>query len=469
MQKTVQLHAAFAKNLSRRICFWFLAIQFSVATIVVVFTASVNCSFVGIVTRLYVATNISTVVLASIASFVRLWRLQLDSMRVSKLLHAVITGVMIGTNLFCLADVSFSTLVPTFQVGTIFANFSSVCCSVVTVFAFLVDTERKGGFNLLLPTACPKVADSLRCLLSQNVISWSTTSLFVGIMVALGHQLMYSIYIRIFSCIEIGNVCRYDNQQQMSGFTIASILGLVITSFVLRTFIEIGHCLLVTTLTHPLDFSKLDIMARSSNLMTSGEDSFLAEALAIGGAKFGEAHQPYSGSSTSNSRNSSSSSGSGSSISSNSSSSSGRVTVLPFSKEKATLTLALTSQGELSKKPTNSILDIVANRRTGTSSWSVASERQKAFKQELFKSVQPRIDGPPLLPYFCTQRIGLLQYKEVLCRSLGFQDLRGIASSKDKVKNLFKASGKWPEIVFSCCGIVDAAAIQVDASLLLNT
>ena len=463
MQKTVQLHASFAKNLSRRICFWFLAIQFSVATIVVVFTASVNRSFIGIVTRLYVAINISTVVLASIASFVRLWRLQLDSMGVSKLLHAVITGVMIGTNLFCLADVNFSTLIPTFQVGTIFANFSSVCCSVVTVFAFLVDTERKGGFNLLLPTACPKVADSLRCLLSQNVISWSTTSLFVGMIVALGHQLMYSIYIRIFACIEIGNVCRYDNQQQMSGFTIASILGPVITSFFLRTFIEIGHCLLVTTLTYPLDFSKLDIMARSSNLVTSGEDSFLAEALAIGRANIGEndssSHQPHSVSSSSDSRNSSSSSGS---------SSNGRVTVLPFSKEKTTLASALTSQNELSKKPTNSVLDIVASRRTATSSWSLASERQKAFKQGLYKSVQPRIDGPPLLPYFCTQRIGFLQYKEVLCRSLGFQDLRRILSSKDKVKNLFKANGKWPDIVFSCCGIVDAAAIQVvDDSLLL--
>ena len=460
MQRTSQLSASFAKNVSRRLCFWFLAIQFSVAAVLVVFSACASHSPYAIIGKLYAASTTAIVGLASVASVVLLWRLQLDSTGVNKLLHALITGAFIGTDLFCLTGGNLSSLDATYKAGTISEYFSSVCVSVVTVFAFLVDIERKGGFNLLLPTACPKVADNLRILISESALSWFSTSLFVGVTVVFCHQLMYSFYIRIFSCMEIGNVCRYGNQQQMNGFTIASTCSLVVISFLLRTFLELGHCLLVTTLTYPMDFSKLDIMSRSSNLITRGEDSFLAEALSIGGAKLGEGSyswlQSYPVSSSSNNSNSSSS-GSSSSLS-----------VLPFPTAKATTTLALTSQGELSKKSAHSILDSLASRRKGMSSWSEASERQKAFKEELSKSVKPRIDGPPLLPYFCTQNGGLLQLKGVLCRSLGFQDLRRIPSSKDKVKNLFKANGKWPDIVFSCCGIVDAAAIQVYPLLTYN-
>lgn len=488
MQKTVQLSASFAGNLSRRFWFWFLAIQFSVATVVIVFTACVNYSLLSIVRTIYVAITIDTAVLTTVASFVLLWRLQLDSTGVTKLLHALVTGVIIGTALFCLTSQNFSSFSLTLNAGLLFEYLAFVCCSVVTVFASLVDIERRGGFNLLLPTASPKVVDNLRNLLSQNVLSWSSTSLFVGIFVVLVRQMTNSFYSRIFACMEAGNVCSYDSQQKTS-VTVASICGPFIISFFLRSFIEIGHCLLVTALTHPLDFSKLDLMARSSNLITGGEDTFLSEALAIGGAKLGEKNffwlQSYphrssmisssSGVSHSNSSSSSSSSGS-------SSSSSSAIKALPFSKDRPTLTLALSSQGDLSKKSSsaititnsysnsssssnsnsNSILDILGGWRKGSSPWSEASEQQKNLKLELLKSVKPRLDGPPLLPYFCSQSRGLSQLRGVLCRSLGFQDLRRITASKDKVKDLFKAKGKWPEIVFSCCGIVDAAAIQVD-------
>jgi hypothetical protein len=488
MQKTAQLSASFAGNLSRRFWFWFLAIQFSVATVVIVFTACVNYSLLSIVRTLYVAITIGTAVLTTVASFVLLWRLQLDSTGVTKLLHALVTGVIIGTALFCLTSQSFSFFSLTLKAGLLFEYLSPVCCSVVTVFASLVDIERRGGFNLLLPTDSPKVADNLRNLLSQNVLSWSSTSLFVGIFVVLVRQMTKSFYIRILACMEPGNVCSYDSQQQTS-LTVTSICGPSIISFFLRSFIEIGHCLLVTALTHPLDFSKLDLMARSSNLISGGEDTFLSEALAIGGTKLGEKNffwlQPYphrSSMISSSSGVSNSSSGSSSSSSAGSrSSSSSVIKALSFSKDRSTLTLALSSQGDLSKKPTttsnsnsysnsysnsssnsNSILDILGGWRKGASPWSEASELQKVFKQELLKSVTPRLDGPPLLPYFCTQNRGLSQLRGVLCRSLGFQDLRRITASKDKVKNLFKAKGKWPEIVFSCCGIVDAAAIQVN-------
>ena len=483
MQKTVQLSASFAGNLSRRFWFWFLAIQFSVATVVIVFTACVSYSLLSIIRTLYVAMTIATAVLATVASFVLLWRLQLDSTGVMKLLHALVTGVIIGTALFCLTSQNFSSFSLTFKAGLLFEYLSLVCCSVVTVFASLVDIERRGGFNLLLPTASPKVADNLRNLLSQNVLSWCSTSLFVGIFVVLVRQITNTFYIRIFACMEAGNVCRYDSQQQTS-VAVASICGPFIISFFLRSFLEIGHCLLVTALTHPLDFSKLDLMARSSNLITGGEDTFLSEALAIGGAKLGEKSFFWLKSHPERrSMNSSSSGVSHSNISSStgSRSSSSVIKALPFSKDRPTLTLDLSSQGDFSKKPSttatatitssnsssnsNSVLDILGGWRKGASPWSEASELQKVFKQELLKSVTPRLDGPPLLPYFCTQNRGLQQLRGVLCRSLGLQDLRRITASKDKVKNLFKAKGKWPEIVFSCCGIVDAAAIQVDGQL----
>jgi hypothetical protein len=86
-------------------------------------------------------------------------------------------------------------------------------------------------------------------------------------------------------------------------------------------------------------------------------------------------------------------------------------------------------------------------------------QKQKEFSDELLGSVKPCSYGTPVLPFLTDKKT--TRY-EALARCLALQDLVRLARSNPKRrKQLFAPGGKWPEVAFAACALVDAITIQV--------
>lgn len=423
--KMVLLNASFMTNLMRRILFWSLGTHVSAIILTIALTLMLTGDFSRAVANVFYVFVLITVLQVVTSSFTLQWNFFLDSKRTNMPFSALFWGIIIGFTSHYLLKHSGAALVIASQQSD-FELSLSVCCSAVSIFAFLVDLDRNGGPDFTLPTLSPKVLHSLRLFALLHAINWLKTSSFIGISVALSVQLFYS-FSADKTCKLSGFFCDY---QIKSGIlSIYSICYSVAASLFLRCFLEIAHSFLIVMLTYPMDFTKLDTSAQSSYSKTNGENTFLSEALAIGGAKLGGegfSWQQYR----------------------------------PTADGGGAKVDCLSTPSTSTARRPFSYIEISGGQARATSSWQEAVNRQKAFVEELQASVKPSLYGPPLVPFLSSRNTDVARHG-VLCRSLAFQDLKRLSTSIDKIKSLFRNNGKWPEIVFSCCGMIDAVTVQV--------
>ena len=440
MQKTVQLSSSFTKNILRRAFFWSFGTHISGAFLILLCTASYNGGLVTISRSIKYIFLLTSLLQGVVTLSTLQWKVYVDSKPMNKPLYSLLSSIAIGSILSRLHSERFLTVDAVNGLSSDrkynFELSVSILCTAVSIFAFLVDVNKRGDSNIVLPNSHLKFLDRIWSLLLSDFKNWSTTSLFIGISTVVVRQQFLYLYAMIPASLPVYGICRLNSDfchpiADDSPSFFWSLYCSVISSFFLRIFLEIAHSLLVVIVTYPLDFSKLDLIEQSNNLASSGEDSFLSEALAIGGCTLGDETFSWRQNRPINSNSSAISS----------------VRKTPVKIE------------ERSRRPL-SFIEISGGLMRAIPSWQEALNRQKSSSEELLASVKPSLYGPPIVPFLGTKNRELTRFG-VLCRSLAFQDLSRIPSSKDRVKNLFKSTGKWPEIVFSCCRIMDSATLQV--------
>jgi hypothetical protein len=443
MQKTVQLSSSFSKNILRRAFFWSFGTHISGAFLILLCTASYNGGLVTISRSIKYIFLLTSLLQGVVALSTLQWKVYVDSKPTNKLLNSFLSSIAIGSILCRLYSERFLTVDAVNGSSDRKFNFDlsvSILCTAVSIFAFLVDVNERGDSNVTLPNLHPKFLDRIRALVLSDFKNWSTTSVFIGISTVVVRQQFFYLYAMISASLPLYGICKLNSDfcEPLAGYSSSflwSIYCSVVSSFFLRIFLEIAHSLLVVIVTYPLDFSKLDLIEQSSNLASSGEDSFLSEALAIGGCTLGDETFSWRQNRPGNSI------GNSSAISS--------------------IGKTLVKVEERARRPL-SFIELSGGLTRAIPSWQEALNRQKSSSEELLASVKPSLYGPPIVPFLGIKNRELTRFG-VLCRSLAFQDLSRISSSKDRVKNLFKSTGKWPEIVFSCCRIMDSATLQVSS------
>lgn len=440
MQKTVQLSSSFSKNILRRALFWSFATHISGAFFILLCTATYHGGLVTISRSLKYVILLTSLLQGVVVLSTFQWKVYVDSKPINNPLCSFLSSIAIGSVLSRLYSERYLTINAADGVAHdrkfIFEMSISIFCAAVSIYAFLVDVNKRGDSSVILPISHPKFLDHLRSLIISEFKNWSTTSVFIGISSVLVQKNFSYIYAMIPAYFPIAGICKLNsNLCYPVGDNTVSIFWTVycsvMSAFILRITLEIAHSLLLVIVTYPLDFSKLDLIEQSSNLLSSGEDSFLSEALAIGGSTLGDETFSWRQHRPSNSN--------GSIIKS--------------------VTNSAVKVEERSRRPL-SFIEISGGQMRAIPSWQEALNRQKSSSEELLASVKPSLYGPPVVPFLGIKNRNLTRFS-VLCRSLAFQDLSRVSLAKDRVKNLFKATGKWPEIVFSCCRIMDSATLQV--------
>jgi hypothetical protein len=437
MQKTVQLSSSFSKNILRRAFFWSFGTHISGAVLILLCTASYNGGLVTVSRSIKYIFLLTNLLQGVIALSTLQWKVYVDSKPMNKLLNSLLSSIAIGSILCRLYSERFLTGDATVGSSDRKFNFDlsvSILCTTVSIFAFLVDVDKRGDSDVTLPNSHPEFLDRIRSLIFSDFKNWSTTSVFIGISTVVVRQQFLYLYAMIPASLPVYGICKLNSDFCLpiagySSYFLWSIYCSVVSSFFLRIFLEIAHSLLVVIVTYPLDFSKLDLIEQSSNLASRGEDSFLSEALAIGGCTLEDETFSWRRNRPSNS------------------SAIRFIGKTPVKVE------------ERARRPL-SFIELSGGLTRSIPSWQEALNRQKNSSEELLASVKHSLYGPPIVPFLGIKNRELTRFG-VLCRSLAFQDLSRIFSSKDRVKNLFKSTGKWPEIVFSCCRMMDAAALQV--------
>lgn len=437
MQKGVELRKAFSNNILRRIVFWCIGVHVASAAVVFTLTASYSGGISTIRSAIVYVVIFSSVLEAAVAGFALKWRLFVEPIRLNNALVALVTGPLIGIAAHYVIISRFSLHHGQSSRGMFFEACSSVVCSIVTLFAFLVDNQRKGTFDINLPSSCPNIIQHTRKLIVSDITHWVKTAIFIGITVIFARN-FFSFLAGTFLFYGARNTCKLNDQNcgvnaDYSAFGISfSVYSTSIVSFLVRSLVEVSHSLLLLVLSYPLDFSKLESQSRSVDC--TGE-SFVSDAIAIGGVRLDSDRYSWHGKGV----NSSSSNGT--------SSTNNRVTVGLGLNDKAPKYASQADSGL---------------GRAVTPAWQEAVLRQKQCSEELLAAVRPSLYGPPILPFFSSNALNKVNRYDIICRSLALQDLkRSTLSSNARKKKLFEINGKWPEIVFSSCGIIDAATLQV--------
>ena len=448
MLKVMQLKASFATSIFRRFFFWSIGVYVVAIVVACVLTASPSGGIATIAGSLKYLVALTTILQIVTISFLLRWNMYVDSVTPSPWIHATLTGFPIGATVYYVIVERFS-IARGDDIRETFCTISSlIICSIFTVFAYLVDNERKGSFKILLPDISPIISQNLQKLISSDLRHWFKTAVFIGIFLVCAENILSLLGTSFHLALDPNYSCKIDDNRtrctsdQVGNYsTLSSVYFATIVSFMIRFVLEIAHTLLMQMLTFPLDFSKLaaqNIPNSLSKRASVGED-LISDALAIAGAQLNSErfswHRNYlKGTGGSNG---------------------------------AALMHSLIGDRRVNELCQSHLLKSSSLGRGAVPVWQEPVEKQRLFAENLLAAVQPSLYCSPILPFF-SSNTGVSRL-DIICRSLALQDLkRSTLASNTRKKSVFEFSGKWPEIVFSCCAILDATSLQVPDRRTLN-
>ena len=436
----MHLKTAFAKNIFRRLFFWSLGVH-AISTLVVgVLTISYSGGIVTILGSLKYVVALTTILQIVTLSFLHRWEIYAGFATLNTVIHAILTGPLVGAATYYVIVERFSLIHgednrrPNCEVSSL------IFYSIFTIFAFLVDNERSGSFRIVLPDSCPIIFQRLQKAILSDLSHWFRTALFIGVaLVCIQKVLSFLgladvlIFSSTLSCKpnDLRTGCQLD--QWGNGNILLSLYFSSLVSFIIRIVLEIAHSLLILMITYPLDFSKLEVQATSSVCKGASEEGeFISNAIAIDGAQLDKERFSWN---------------------------------RHIQENKERSSRAIIGFQPLSVRVENDVkrsllLESSSLSRVVVPAWQEAVERQRDFAEKLIADIKPNFYGPPILPFFSSNTAA--SRFDIICRSLALQDMkRSTLTSFPAKKRLFETNGKWPEIVFSCCGILDAATLQV--------
>ena len=410
-------------------------------------TASPSVGIATIVGSLKYVVALTTILQIVTISFLLRWKTYADSVTLSSWIHAMFAGLLIGVTVYYVIVERFSLAYGDDSQGKFYAISSLTFCSIFTVFAYLVDNERKGTFRILLPDSSPIISQNLQKLITSDLQYWFKTAVFIGIFLVCAGRILSLLRTSFHIALDSKYSCKVDDKRtrctfDQSSSILSSLYFATIVSFIIRFVLEIAHTLLVQILTFPLDFSKLAVKIipnSASKRAVDGED-LISDAIAIAGAQLNSErfswHRNYlKGTGGSNG---------------------------------ATLMHSLIVDKRLNELNQYHLLKSSSLGRGSVPVWQEPVEKQRLFAESLLAAVQPSLYCPPILPFFSSNTA--VSRFDIMCRSLALQDLkRSALVSNTRKKNVFEFNGKWPEIVFSCCAILDATSLQVLIRKTMNS
>jgi hypothetical protein len=393
LTEKMQLKSSFSKNIVHRLFFFSLLSHavFSFASLLL--TVSYNGVLATLNSSMLYVVMMSILLQSAVSLLALKWMLHVDSpysLSSQYKLILLVLAIIIGIVGYYLIGERFLMLSGNDK--NMFDCSLSISCSVASTFIFLSDNEKRRGNQICLPPSPPSIFQHITSLIMSNGYSWIKISLSIGVTMILLKQI--GTYLLFNEHCSKNQIC--EIKDKTNGNFFLSLYLSVLLSTLIRCSLEILHSLLLNILSYPLDFSKLESQAilNVSNTSSGNGESFLTDALLIGGLQLG--------------------------------------TSLP-------------SFSSTSKR----------------SSWQESIQRQREFCEELLSTIQPCLYGPPILPFLSSSNRNISRY-DILCRALAFQDLSRIArTSGTKRKQLFGLKGKWPDIVFASCAILDAVTLQL--------
>ena len=183
MQGTLNLRRQSNRKSWRFYLFWSICIHVVADPLLLVLTASYSGGIATIWTSLKSIFLFNTVLQGVIASFFLWWGMNLDKidLQASHSYTAInMYSTTVGVFVYYVIHDRFSSIHIFDSSIPIFDQATSVVCSAITIFAYLVDNEKKGTFNIVLPTSCPNILNHLFKELKAEIKHWIKTSVFIG-------------------------------------------------------------------------------------------------------------------------------------------------------------------------------------------------------------------------------------------------------------------------------------------------